>query len=156
MRARTTFAPPARLVAPLTALTAALLAALLAAGCVVTTGQFLATFDLADPLLVTSPLAIARTPVDLNAIDAYNDRKGDLHDLADLALLGDFTNTGNTPVEMEFWMTTGPSTHATAADVRGDPTALRVWGPLALAPNETRHVSWDEFCSGAAAGLTVA
>jgi hypothetical protein len=119
-------------------------AAMVAAGCILTTGQFLVQFDLIDPLTVTSPVNIARTPVDLNTIDVYAEHKNNIHDLVDLAILGEITNTGTTAIEVEVWMTTRTTTHVTAAAVRSDPTAVLLWGPLALAPAVTQRLGWDE------------
>jgi hypothetical protein len=119
-------------------------AAMVAAGCILTTGQFLVQFDLFDPLTVTSPTDIALTPVDLNTIDVYAEHKDNIHDLVDLAILGEITNTGMTAVDVEFWMTTRTSAHLTAAAVRSDPTAVLLWGALALAPAETQRLGWNE------------
>jgi hypothetical protein len=122
----------------------ALAAVALVAGCILTSGQILISFDLDDPLNVTSPANIARTNVDLNTIEDYRDHKDKLNDLSDLALLGEITNTGTVALDIEFWMTTGLTTHLAASQVRGDATAVQLWGPLTLAPGETRRIDWDQ------------
>jgi len=127
------------------AIAVTLLALPLAAGCILTSGQFLVNFDLTDPLLVASPIQIARVDVDLNTIGAYNDHKEDLSDLVDLALVGEITNnSASVAVDVEFWMTPATTTHLSAAAVRGDPAAVPLWGPFALAPSETRRIGWDQ------------
>jgi hypothetical protein len=116
----------------------------LAAGCIITTGQFLVQFDLFDPLTVTSPTDIAIAPVDLNTISVYNEHKDHVHDIVDLSIVGEITNTGATGIEVEVWMTTQVSVHMSADAVRADPTAVQLWGPLPLAPGVTRRIGWDE------------
>lgn len=112
-----------------------------AGGCLLT-GQFLVTFELPDPLTVT-PTAVERAAVDLNAVSAWRDRRDEVKALADLAILGRFTNTGAAAVDVDVWMTPAPTVHTDAVAVALDPTAVKVWGPLRVAPGETRTVGWD-------------
>lgn len=118
------------------------LAGLLSAGCLLISGQFLVSFDLPDPLAVT-PTAVVAAGVDLNTVAAYRDHRDDLKDLSDLALLGTFTNTGTAVVDVDVWMTPGPTAHTDAAAVVLDETAVKVWGPLRVAPGETKKIGWD-------------
>lgn len=118
------------------------LAGALAAGCMLLSGQFLVSFDLYDPLVVT-PTAVMGAGVDLNTVGAYRDHKDDLKDVSDLALLGEFTNTGTTAVDVDVWMTPDLTAHVDAAGVALDETAVKVWGPLRVAPGETRKIGWD-------------
>jgi hypothetical protein len=111
-------------------------------GCLLTSGQVLISFDLTNPITVPTVATAIRVPVDLNTIGDYNDHKKNLADLADLALVGDVTN-GNTATNIEFWMTPGATSLANAAAVRSDPTAIQLWGPLALAAGETHRIDWD-------------
>jgi len=118
------------------------LAGALAAGCLLVSGQFLVSFDLYDPLDVT-PTAVMAAGVNLNAVPAYRDHRDDLKDVTDLAILGEFTNTGTTVVDVDVWMTPAITAYTDAAEVGMDETAVKVWGPLRLAPGETRKIGWD-------------
>jgi hypothetical protein len=121
--------------------------ALALAGCFLTSGQFVVSFDLPDQIDVPSPDTVIPLPIDLNTVGVYNDHKQDISNIADVALLGDLENRGSTPIEVEFWMRptleTTP-TPVTAAAIRNDPTAVRVWGPLSLPGNSTLHIGWDQ------------
>ncbi len=119
----------------------ALAMAAAAAGCLLT-GQFLVSFALPDPLAV-APTAIERADVDLNTVVAWRDHRGEVKDLADLALLGRFTNTGAAPLDVEVWMTPALTAHTDAVAVALDPTAVKVWGPLRVGPGETKTIGWD-------------
>ena len=114
--------------------------ALAGAGCILTSGQFQVSFDIGN-VRVTSPTEIQGVPVDLSTISAYRDHKANLHGLADVALLGQISNTG-AAVAAEVWLTTGPTTYTNATDIRSH--GLRVWGPLQVAAGETRRLGWDE------------
>lgn len=118
------------------------LAGALAAGCLLVSGQFVVSFDLPDPLAIT-PTAVVRADVDLNTVGAYRDHRSDIKDVTDLAVLGEFTNTGATAVDVDVWMTPALTTYTDAAEVGLDDTAVKVWGPLHLAPGETRKIGWD-------------
>ncbi len=118
------------------------LAGALAAGCMLVSGQFLVSYELPSPI-AAAPTAVTAIGVDLNTVAAYRDHRDDLQDLADLALLGTFTNTGTAPVDVDLWMTPSLTAHTDAAAVGMDDTALRVWGPLRLAPGETKRIGWD-------------
>lgn len=126
-----------------TFLAASLAALALGAGCVVTSGQFLVSVELPDGLSVTGPGAVVPAAIDLNTIDVYNDHKEDVQDVADAALLGTLTNLG-LATDVECWMTTQLTTHLTAAAVRADPSAVRVWGPLHLDDGQVLPIGWDE------------
>lgn len=116
------------------------------AGCILTSGQFVIPFELPDPLDVPSPNTVIPIPIDLNTEGVYNDHKQDISAIADAALLGDVENLGSNTIAIEFWMTPGPApvTWPTADQVRTDPTAVLVWGPLNLPAGATRHIGWDE------------
>jgi hypothetical protein len=118
------------------------LAGALAAGCLLVSGQFLISFDLYDPI-TAAPTAVTPVGVDLNTVGAYRDHKGDVKDVTDLAVLGEFTNTGTTAVDVDVWMTPELTAHTDAAAVGMDDTAVKVWGPLRLAPGETKKIGWD-------------
>jgi hypothetical protein len=117
------------------------LAALAAAGCMLTSGQFVATYNLPDPFDVSS-LAFAGTSVDLNTISEYEDHKDELKRVEDLALVGNFTNRTSTAAQVEVWIVPdGSLTTLTAQQVQANGT--RLWGPLAVAGNSTEKVDWD-------------
>jgi hypothetical protein len=132
---------------PLTAL-----AAVLASGCLLTTGQVVLTYDFAahgyDPIEVSNPNAVAGINVDLKSYSAYNEHKKELKDIEDLAVVGTVMNLDTTaPVDIEVWLVAhnaagGFPVLATDAQVRA--AGMRVWGPLHLAPGETRDITWNE------------
>lgn len=115
---------------------------LVGTGCIVTSGQVMVSFELADVSIPTVASAI-RQDIDLNEISEYQDHKQDLKALADLAILGEVHNTG-AATSVEFWMTPGLTAYTTAAAVRGDPTAIPVWGPFAVAAGATEQIDWDD------------
>lgn len=122
---------------------ATMLAALMAAGCVLTSGQFIVTFDFPDPLTVTSPSALAGVAVDLNTISDYNDHKEDLKDVADLAIVGDVVNLTGTATDIEVWMVADPgSLLTTDAAVRG--AGQKIWGSLNVPGNGKVHIDWNK------------
>ncbi len=129
------------------------LAALSAAGCLLVSGQFVVSHDLPSPLSI-SQTAMQHMDVDLNTVSAYKDHKSELKDLADVAILGRFANTG-AAMDVEVWMTPGLTEHADAATLAIDPTAVKIWGPLHLAAGESKQVGWDQsaalFLGGKAA-----
>ena len=118
------------------------LAGALAAGCLLISGQFLVSFDLPDPLVVT-PTAVVCADVDLNTVAAYRDHRADLKDLSDIAILGEFVNTGSTAVDVDVWMTPDPTAYTDAVAVALDGSAVKVWGPLRVAPGATTRIGWD-------------
>jgi hypothetical protein len=121
-----------------------LVAALPLAGCLLTSGQFLISVDLLDgsPVLVTNP-GVVPLPVDLTTDKTYNDHKDKLKDIADVALLGELTNSGSGAATIDFYMTRDATTYTTASQVLADPTVVKVWGTLTAAPGETKHIDWD-------------
>jgi len=121
-----------------------LLAGLMASGCWLTSGQFTVSSELPDPLDVTSPTSLFSAQIDLNTESEYRDHKDDLKDLADCALLGTFRNNTGTAITLEVWMTPGVTNHTTEAQLNGDATKVKLWGPLALAGNESKKIDWDE------------
>ena len=121
------------------------LAALLAAGCILVSGQFIVSYDLPNPVTVASPAAVQHADVDLNTVGTYKDHKSDLKGLSDVAILGEFTNTGSVPVDVELWMTPNVTDFSTADLVITAPGAVKVWGPLKLAVGATtRKIGWDQ------------
>ena len=126
------------------------LAALISAGCFMVSGQFIITVAFSDygldPLVVTdlgSSPAVPRVPVDLTKVAAYKDHKGELKDVSDIALVGDFKNLSTTaPLDLEVWMVANPTAaYTTTADVRTN--GQRIWGPLHVGVLATNHVGWD-------------
>src|SRR4030095_6071929 len=100
-----------------------------------TSGQFVVTYNLPDPLDVSS-VAFAGTKVDLHTISEYNDHKDELKRVEDLALVGNFTNTTFTAKQVEVWIVPdGSLTNLTLQQVQANGT--RLGGPLARAGNHT-------------------
>ena len=119
------------------------LAGLISAGCFLVSGQFTVTFNFNDPINIVSPTALAGQYIDLNTVSEYNDHKGDLKDVADLAVLGQFTNLTGNAAAVELWMVATPSGALTTdAAVRG--AGQKIWGPLSVAGNSSVNVGWDQ------------
>ena len=121
-----------------------ILAALLGNGCVITSAQVLAHYDLPNPFTIVSSTAdhSERVPVDLSDVDEYNDHKDELKRVEDLALVGNFTNRTSTAAQVEVWIVPdGSLTNLTPQQLQANGT--RLWGPLAVAGNSTEKVDWD-------------
>lgn len=119
-------------------LTAAL-AALVATGCILTSGQFVATYALPDATFNTGGTFQGEL-VDLNTISEYNDHKQDLERVEEIALVGDITNNGAASVQAEAWIVPD----ATSAPTGVVPGAVKLWGPLTVAAGATVSVDWDQ------------
>jgi hypothetical protein len=120
------------------------LVALTGTGCVLVSGQFLVTYHLSDTRSITTQQSLGVMQVDLNTNKTYVANRARLKGLEDLAILGDIRNDGDAAATLELWMTPDPSTWTGADQVRSDPTAIRIWGPLTVNGHATRHVGWDE------------
>ena len=118
-----------------------LLAALTASGCWLVSGQFTVSEDLPTPLNVSGPGALFAAPIDLNDQNTYKDHKSDLKDLVDCAVLGTFRNNSSIAITIEVWMTTGLTNYTMESQLAG---ATKVWGPLSLAANASKKISWDD------------
>ena len=118
------------------------LAALMSAGCFLVSGQFTVVFEFDSPINITSPTAVLGQRVDLTTVSEYEDNKDKLDSVADLALLGQFTNTG-AATTVEVWMVAAPGTPLTTdASVRAAGT--RIWGPFTLGAGESVSIGWDQ------------
>jgi hypothetical protein len=118
------------------------LAALASAGCMLTSGQFAATYQLPDPLQVTSALTLTGTDVNLNDVSEYRDHKDQLKRVEDLSLVGNFTNNNSSAAQIEVWIVPDASkTNLTQQQLQANGT--RLWGPLAVAANSSEKVDWD-------------
>jgi len=115
---------------------------LVSAGCILTSGQIQIDFDLPS-FTGNSATGIEGTTIDLNTEKEYQDNKDKLKDLSDLAVLGKFTNNSATPVNVEVWMTPGPTSYTTAAGLAGDATKIKVWGPFQVAGSATKTIDWN-------------
>ncbi len=119
------------------------LAGLLSSGCVLTSAQIMATYELPNPFTILSPTSIGHVYVDLNTVSDYADNKDKLKDIVDLALLGRFKNLGPAAT-VTVYMTPGATSYTDAASVIADPTAVKVWGPLSLpAAPSTTSITWN-------------
>jgi len=111
--------------------------AALAAGCMLTSGQFAATYNLPDPITVSQTFA-ANFDVDLNTVSDYKDHKDQIKRVEDVALVGEFTNNGASATQVEVWLVAD-----TSLPVGLQPSGVRLWGPLTVAANSTEKVDWD-------------
>jgi hypothetical protein len=117
------------------------LLALTAAGCILTSGQFMVSYDLGDLELI-SPSNVVGVPVDLNDEADYKDHKDDIKALADEALLGYVKNNKAEALQVQIWVTPGLTTYMTDTDVRAN--GVLAWGPLDLGPQERMRIGWDQ------------
>jgi hypothetical protein len=117
------------------------LVALAASGCMLTSGQFVATVELPDPLNVSSAITLTGADVDLNTISEYNDHKDELKRVEDLALVGYFTNNTATAAQIDVWIVPSGALNLTPQQLQANGT--RLWGPLAVAAHSTEKVDWD-------------
>jgi hypothetical protein len=115
---------------------------LLASGCILTSGQIQINFDLDDVSITSTGLVAA--PITLSEEQEYTDNKDKLKALSDLALLGKITNNTALPLNVEVWFTPAVTAYTTETALKADPTALRIWGDFALAPNQTKQIDWNE------------
>src|SRR6185436_10958009 len=102
------------------------LAALAAAGCILTSGQFVAHYALPDSAFNTGGTFQGEI-VDLNTIREYNDHK------QDLKLVGDIRNNGATAVQVEAWIVPA----ATTPPIGVVPDAVKLWGPISVPAGST-------------------
>jgi hypothetical protein len=122
------------------------LAGLLSSGCILTSAQVLATYDLPDPFTVQSTATLNRVDVDLSTVDAYEKHKDKLKDIVDLALLGRFTNQAGSPaLDLKVYITRDFTNITSASALVADPRAILVWGTFGLpAGASTTAISWDQ------------
>ncbi len=136
------------------ALPIAALAGLLSSGCVLTSAQVMATYDLPNPLTIVNTSTLQHVDVDLNEVQDYRDHKDKLKDVVDLAFLGRFVNRAGSPaLGVSVYITPGITDHPDQASVISDPAAVRVWGPLDLpAGTSTTDIGWDRSAALFGAG----
>ncbi len=109
------------------------------AGCLVTSGQILVTADLGNFNVTTT--SVQDLDVDLNEISDYADNKETLEDLADIAILGEITNTGTNDIDVVAYMTRNVTSLTTSAEVLA--VGVQIWGPFRVAAGATVRVDWD-------------
>jgi hypothetical protein len=122
------------------------LAALMAAGCMLTSGQFIVTYEFADhgfdPVVVTSPTDLLGVQVNLNEVGEYKDHKSDLVAVVDMALLGKLTNLSSSATSVEIWMVSSPGSLLTT-DTAVRAAGQKIWGTMSLPGNGTMQIDWD-------------
>lgn len=118
------------------------LAALMSAGCFLVSGQFTVVYEFDTPINITSPTAVFGQLVDLSTVSEYEDNKDKLDTVADLALLGQFTNTG-VATTVEVWMVASPG-GALTTDAAVRAAGQRIWGPFTLGAGEAASIGWDQ------------
>jgi hypothetical protein len=112
-------------------------------GCVITSAQVFAHYDLPDPFFINSPDGFERVDVDLNDVSEYADNKDKLKHLSDAAFGGKFTNESGPAGTVEVWMTKGPTAYATVGDVKAN--AIKLWGPASIGPaGSVVTMKWDD------------
>ena len=120
-------------------------------GCLLTTKQLNIEYDLGA---VDGSKGLFVQQVDLNSIQTYVDHKSDIDKVIDLAVLGEVTNNlsagskspsllggGDPTLHLEAWMTTTPTNYGSDSQVRAN--AIKIWGPLVVAPGATQVIDWD-------------
>ena len=127
---------------------ALLLAAVTSTGCWLTSGQFVVSQELPDPLTIIGSTNLVSAQIDLNEESTYRDHKSDLKDLTDCAVLGVFTNNPGSPaITIEVWLTPALTSYTQESQLNLDATRVRVWGPFSLAAGQTKKIGWDESSS---------
>jgi len=123
------------------------LIALIGTGCIITSAQIFAHFDLPNPITInsaTDPFELV--PVDLSTVSDYNDNKDKLKGLSDLAVVGKFTNVAGPAGGVEVWITPGVTSFTTVAQITAGATKL--WGPASIgaagSATAAHNVTWDE------------
>jgi hypothetical protein len=123
-----------------------ILAALLGNGCVITSAQVLAHYDLPNPFTIVSSTAdhSERVPVDLSDVDEYNDHKDELKGLVDVAILGKFTNVNGPAGGVSVYIV--PTLDFPAGGAPAVPAgATLLWGPASIGPTgSVRVIDWNE------------
>ena len=124
-------------------------AAVGASGCILTSAQILAAFDLPNPFTIVSSGTppVGSVDVNLNTIGDYADNKDKLKGLTDIALLGTFKNNSGPAGAVEIWMTADHTTSfTTVGQITGGATKL--WGPFEIgasgAAGDEVTISWDD------------
>jgi hypothetical protein len=120
------------------------LVALVATGCFITSAQIFAHYALPNPFHINSATdPFERVFVDLNEIEEYRDHKDELHGLADVAVVGRFTNVDGPAGGVVVYITAEETDYANITEVMAGATQL--WGPgtIGAAPS-TRVVTWAQ------------
>jgi hypothetical protein len=95
------------------------LVALGSTGCFLLSGQIFAHFALPNPFVIDSSSdTFERVDVDLNTIGDYKDHKDKLKGLADVALIGKFTNVSGPAGGVEVWITPGVTNLANVTAIK--------------------------------------
>jgi len=124
--------------------TLALVLPLTLCGCLLSTGQTTIDYDLGT-IDVTGGDNLVAEQVDLSTNADYEEHKDDLEGVTDLALLGQVTNNlsaGSGTLNVEAWITQDTTNYTTEAQVRAN--AIKIWGPLVVAPGATVQIDWNE------------
>lgn len=117
---------------------------ILASGCILTSAQIQLDFNVDDGTVTSTGLVAA--PIQLSTEDEYVEHKDDIKSISDLAFLGKFTNNTSNAFTVEVWMVPTLQTvpYTTETELKADPTAVKIWGNFALAPNQTKQIDWNE------------
>ncbi|HKO21145.1 MAG TPA: hypothetical protein VJX91_00695 [Candidatus Eisenbacteria bacterium] len=118
---------------------------ILASGCILTSAQIQLNFDVPNSGNITTT-GLYAAPIKLSDEQEYVDHKEDIKNISDLAFLGKFTNNTSNAFTVEVWMVPTLQTvpYTTETELKADPTAVKIWGNFALAPNETKQIDWNE------------
>ena len=113
-------------------------------GCVLTSAQIFAHFDLPDPFEINSVgLTFQKIDVDLNTIDDYAKHKKNLKHLSDAAIGGVFTNVSGPAGAVEVWMTPDPTSYSSVGQIQAN--AIKLWGPASIGPTgSVVKLTWDQ------------
>ena len=134
-----------------------LLAALIGTGCVLVSGQFLVQVDLGDVSLhvANAGSLLDGCYVDLPSNNTWKNHKSDIKTLEDLAVVGQFHNTGASSVTISLYLLDGNPGPQPVSTITS--TGIKVWGPLTVAAGATENVDWNRsaalFAGGKAALL---
>lgn len=113
------------------------------AGCILSTGQVMISYDLPSPVRVSGADALVAMQVNLTEIQSYRDHKSGLKNLADVALLGNIANgSSGDPVDIEVWLTRTATQLQEVTQVREQ--GIPIWGGQRVEAEEVRRLDWDD------------
>ena len=93
---------------------------------------------------VTTNKALGKQYVDLNRNADYEEHKDDIASVDALAIAAIIENNTSTTTSGEIWFTPDSTCYDTVADLKADPTALRVMSTPDIAGSATLTITWND------------
>jgi hypothetical protein len=124
-------------------------AAVGATGCIITSAQILTYFELSpDPphsfqINAADPWDSLQVDLTVDVGEDYTDNKDKLKGVTDLAVLGEFTNTGGAGGAVTVWITATETHYGDVGTITS--SAQKLWGPASIGPTGDKVViDWDD------------